>query len=791
MFNYGIRDVKGIESSMVLKDVRINGNVCGGFAEITIIQKFENKGNEYIDGLYMFPIPENAVISGFEADFGGKSIRAAVDDKEKAMKVYSNAVERGETTFMLEEVKSHKFQIGIGRIMPGETVDIKLSYIDELKYLDDSFILSIPAVSKPRQADDKTYKKILRKTAKKIKGSSVDYSVRMNIIVESMCNMEFDSPSHYIGVERDGENIAKITLDPQYEYEDDDFILVMKEMEDEEASGMIYEYNEGEEHNGIIYLRLLPKLDEYHEERNENYIFLIDVSDTMAGNKIEEAKAALQLCIRNLSQGDAFNIVAMGEKLKFFSEQGKSQFDADTLRSATKWINDLQIESDADIFGAIKFSLEKAGDGNIILIFTDDEVEEEDEVLKYAESNIGNNRIFTFGIDSSVNSYFLNKLASDSYGKAEFIFPGQRMEDVVLRQFTRIENPQVDDLKIHWGNLKIDCTYPRSIDYMYDREPFEIFARFGGDVQGEIKLTGKVGDKDYVQVVDLDNFYTEENANLVEKVWARKRIRSIEMSMLRERGETREAMREKVVELSKRHNLLSLHTSFLLIEEREEKVLGMCLKNIIPLKVKEVNLSNDIVNDIRVNEDHEAGFIFKAHQERKNDTEYLDKNYPRERILRIIAKNQFADGSFVDYEDRSVKDKLETTLMALLAFAYGDEDVTIYLNQLNKSMEFVLNAVEANNELKDEKIRELLGISLKASMNREVIKSKNIQRARDAIESCCSEVRDLNSNELLVRKIASLFNISSNGKEINEELVIGDENTSIFNLAKLAILQNL
>ncbi len=143
---YGIKEIKGNNECITLKKASINGNVCGSYAEISIHQVYENSGENDIEGVYVFPIPKTAIISGFEAEIGGRTLRAIVEEKEKAFKVYENSKLRGDNTFLLEEFKSQQFKISIGKIIKGETVSIKLSYIDELEYKDNTYKLVIPAL---------------------------------------------------------------------------------------------------------------------------------------------------------------------------------------------------------------------------------------------------------------------------------------------------------------------------------------------------------------------------------------------------------------------------------------------------------------------------------------------------------------------------------------------------------------------------------------------------------------------------------------------------------------------
>ncbi|WP_411679348.1 VIT and vWA domain-containing protein [Clostridium thailandense] len=806
---YGIKEIKGNNDCITLKKASINGNVCGSYAEISIHQVYENSGENDIEGVYVFPIPKTAIISGFEAEIGGRTLRAIVEEKEKAFKVYENAKLRGDNTFLLEEFKSQQFKISIGKIIKGEAVSIKLSYIDELEYKDNTYKLVVPALFD----SEKTLHSRLNMMKNNILNKSniselAELDFKTNILVESLCRLDFNSLYHKVSVERDGDNIAKVTLNENYNSMEKDFVLLMKEQERLEADGMVYEYKENDQDKGIVYIRMFPKLDEYEEEIEENYVFLLDISDTMKGEKLEQAKNALQLCIRNLSQGDKFDIVAIGEQLRYFSEEEMADFNADTLRSASEWIDNLEIENDADIFGAIKYALENEGGHNTILIFTDDQVEEEEEILSYVREHLEDNRIFAFGVDSETNNYFLNKLAHESFGKAEFINKGERIEDIVLRQFKRIQSPEIDDVNIDWGNLKIESTYPRTIEYMYNREPLSIFANVVGEVSGEVTISGKVGNKDYVQKINLDNFNTEENANLLKKVWARKRIKSIVLNMMRERGQVRESMKKKVIELSKNNGIISRETTFIFMELREEPVLGIQLRNIAPIKVNEGSFTDEI-GEVHIEDTDTVGFFYKTNNKhfydniiknKTDDNEYLDVRYPRQMLLRLIAKNQFVDGAFVDYEDSSIEDKIETTAMALLAFIIGEEDIDIYFNQLNKSVEFLNNkCVDVDINLND-KIIKMVVLALNRSLVKDILKDKNMQKSQYTIDYLHKILNEREGRKEILnsltehsfkRNVISLFNMSKNGNSIEEKIVISNERNSIFDMSKLAVLKGL
>jgi len=80
---------------------------------------------------------------------------------------------------------------------------------------------------------------------------------------------------------------------------DKDLEIVLEEQEKLETTGMIYNYPRDDK--GILYLRFIPELEREQSESGSNYIFLLDISQSMGGDKLMEGKNALQLCLRKLN----------------------------------------------------------------------------------------------------------------------------------------------------------------------------------------------------------------------------------------------------------------------------------------------------------------------------------------------------------------------------------------------------------------------------------------------------------------------------------------------------------
>ncbi|APC41449.1 VIT and vWA domain-containing protein [Clostridium estertheticum] len=724
-----INHKEGHKNNIILKEVNIKGNLCGEFAEYTIDHVYENKGSNDVEAIYTFPVPDGAVISGFEAVLGGRTIKGLIQDKEEANKIYENFKNNDNNTFLLEEFRDNIIRIVIGKIISNEVVQIKVSYIEELSYENRNLKLIIPTIITP----------INLSRENGIINKNDDYKFTLSLLVESLTKLEFKCSSHKLKVEYEENNLYKVTLDGQNQRMDEDLEIILEEQEKVETTGMIYEYPR--EDKGILYLRFIPEIEIDQITSGENYIFLLDISESMGGDKLTEGKNALQLCLRNLAVGDTFNIVAFGDKLHYFSKEIKVEFNEENLSTASKWIKELSAENGAAIFDAIKYALLDKDDKveNIIFLFTDDVVYDEKEILNFVEDNIKESRIFPFGINTSVNSYFINKLARISYGAAEVINPDERIEDIVLKQFNRIKNPIVTDIEIDWGKMKVETTFPRTIEYMYDKEPFSIFAKVNGEVGGVVILKGKVGKNRIQRVIFLNDLELEENVNLIEKMWYKKRIESLQHRVKYERGELQEAMNNKIVEISKKVGIICKETAFILYEEMEDPIVGIRIREILP--VKTTKRLESFYDDL--DEDSESTSFYYKDVSKQEDNHDKYENYNRNELLRLLASNQFASGAFGINAKDTLGNNIKYTIKTILAFMIGSGDIKIYKNQLNKSLEFLNKTLQnidinLNDELNLKK-QDYLSLLLvfKLSIKKDVALSfhkENIEKKIQEIE---------------------------------------------------------
>lgn len=794
MVKYGLADK---DNKLVkLNRLNVTGNICGEYIEYTISQDYRNTTNENIEGVYSFPAPTTSLITGIEINLGGRNLKAMIEDKGAVLRTLEESKEKGINTLTLEQKDDEFFTITVGNILPNEKVNLKISYMDQLTYEDDTLTLYIPSIVDP----------VYYVGNEEEEGEVEEVDFYLSLLIESFSKLEFKSPSHKIKVEREDDTLSKI-IATKAQTLDHDFILKLRELKPQAAAGMGYSYYEDEQEKAILMLKLFPTLPDIQVDYTTNYSFIIDTSISMKGFKLDESKNAVLIALRSLEEGDKFNVIAYNEEVYKFSSNGKVKFTKENLNAATEWIEGLTTQEGDSTFEAIKDAIREADEEeeSTIFLFTDDNVQDEDEVLDYVRTNVGDNRIFPIGMDTEVNSFFINKLAEVGNGRPEFIDEGERIDDIILRQFNRIHNPQLDVTEIDFGDMVIEKTYPGTITYLYDREPFTIFALVDGEIGGNIDIKGVVDDVDYTMHIDLDKLEIEESSNLIRKVWARKRIESLMEKARLVRGVEEEQIKEEILEISKEYSIISSETSFIMLETVEDPVMGIGLNKIVPMEMSETTMSN-LVRGYFLDE---AAYSFDVNiREKMASTGLTHKEakdaikYDRDNLLRVLAKNQQADGSFLNLGEEELEDILETTLRGLLAFLVGSETTSFYLNNVSKALRFVINTLSNEERLITERNYMLLRIAYDLAEKKNLVK----ERIRDVQKSLVSKVSDLKYKESLeevsdlvtsaspVQKkfiTAGTLNISKSYVENAEEIFERDIKSNISNIANIAIAKAL
>lgn len=542
-----------LAESLTLNGANITGDVLGRFGIYTVKQNYENTSGKTLEVFYTFPLSRTASVYDFTAKIGDKVIRGIVKEKSQAKKAYQHAIVRGDSAYLLEREAQNIFKVTLGKIAKDEKAEIILSYIDVHDITDNTIEVRIPTVIAPRYNDPITSRQVYRNNL----GYKADITVNIDKVLKIS---DIYSPSHSVKIENNTVTALNIKLNK-------DYILYIKLKNEMISGGYVYKT----ENESYAFLQFLPEFSQPDKHVPQKFIFLVDCSGSMKGVKIDKTKTALKKCLLQLRQNDEFAVIRFGTH---FDKVNKfTQVSEQNIKNATDSINTFSANyGGTEIWPPIKHALKKFKGKKTLVLLTDGQVGKAYCITEWIRRNIGENRLFVFGIDSAVNYADLTSFAKAGRGKAEFFTPDEYLDSKIARQFSRINGYECAAASLNCRRNKTDDVLT-SEEVLFNHEYWCAMIK-ASELTDNISLICKTHDKTVSYVMSLSDLHPTKIA--LDKIYAKQKTDKIEEYIERNKyNEDVSGYTEQIVDISVRYNIDSKYTSFLAINERENKLYGV------------------------------------------------------------------------------------------------------------------------------------------------------------------------------------------------------------------------
>ena len=440
-----IDEKKDDVSSLPLEHTRVDGQITGPVAVVTVEQRFSNPFKEVIELEYLFPLPEKAAVVDYIIHIGERTIRAKIEEKETARRTYQQAVEQGKRASLLEQRRPNLFSIEIGNVQPGEAIVTQLVYEDRLSYSDGAYEFIFPMGITPKYHDASVSPAEAQSVERPFEADNGSVApVEIQLSVDAGVTLQSpECPTHDdTTLTTTGEDTftAKLKSIPNK-----DFRLSWQVSTDELRTASWGSHSE--DADTYLITLLPPRLRDDFEVAPREFIFVLDRSGSMRGHRgkgpIDQAVNALRACIRALDTSDTFTIQAFDNKIEWFAERPQAVTQAN-VDAADKWLDGIDARGGTEIVGAIQSALAIADDKSrtrYVVFLTDGAVSAEDRALQQVTQKRRGARIFTFGIGSSVNRALLVKMAELGRGASEFLTIDEDIEGALIRFQDRVSYP--------------------------------------------------------------------------------------------------------------------------------------------------------------------------------------------------------------------------------------------------------------------------------------------------------------------------------------------------------------
>ncbi|MFQ5605800.1 MAG: VIT domain-containing protein [bacterium] len=545
-----------VNTRIDLKSVNAEVTLENGLGNIRLEQSFHNPANRPLEGEYVFSLPGDAEIHDFHLYINGRKTQGEILDSKEARSVYEDIVRKTRDPALLEYSGYRLFKARVFPIAANSERKIELSYAQVISYSSGTYRFAIPI----RQSGQ---------------GSIEKY--HLTIYLETNAPLaNIYSPSHEIEIQRVGKKQAQITLEASHLQADKDFLLYYT-LADQEVNGAVLSFRPRTDRDGYFVFFAEPTFESANRKSvAKDIVFVVDASGSMAGEKMEQAKAALRYCVNSLKPQDRFDIIRFSSGIESF--QGKlNAAGKEQIQNALYFIDNLSAAGGTNIEGALQNALRLKTQSDqrptSILFLTDGlPTEGETDIVRILQ-NIKHEqkefvRIFAFGVGYDVNTYLLDKLSSDSHGSANYVKPGENIEKEVSAFFAKNSSPVLTDPELDFGNLNVYDLYPQKLPDIFQGQRLAVFGRYRATGQVDIKLSGQQNKKLRQFSYPASFANREMEQDFIAKLWANRKVAHL-LAQIRFNGENPELV-EAVRKLGLEYGIVTPYTSYLVTEQERE-----------------------------------------------------------------------------------------------------------------------------------------------------------------------------------------------------------------------------
>jgi Ca-activated chloride channel family protein len=572
-------DEPAIAAPLVATDIRVA--VVGIVARTTLTQRFVNPSAAWREGVYLFPLPENAAVDHLRVEAGGRVIEGQVQERAAAKKRYDDAKRSGRQAGLVEQERPNLFTTSVALLPPRGEVVVTIELQQTLAWDDGTVRFRFPLAVTPRYvpggalAAAEPASDTMPDTVSDTASSGVDDAERIAapfMLDEALAPVTFamtldagfplssvESASHAIRVERGDDGRAEVALADDVVPADRDLQLAWTPAVGAEPAAAVFsERRDGRTH--VLVMVLPPSVDAGGPALPREATFVVDTSGSMSGVSIVQAKEATLFALSRLKPGDRFNVIE-------FNSRTRSLFpapvpvDATTLDAARAFVGALKADGGTEMRPALVAALApeaQPGYARQVFFLTDGAVGNEHELVKLIRARLGDRRLYTIAIGPAPNAWFIRQAAKVGRGTATFIGDVRHVRERMTTLFARLERPALTDLAITWPAGAE--AYPQQLPDLYAGEPIVASATFVGDAT-TLSIVGRRGRSAWGALVAPG---AGTPADGIGKLWARERIAALSDAMIE--GAPEDEVKPLIVATALEHHLVSRYTSLVAVD---------------------------------------------------------------------------------------------------------------------------------------------------------------------------------------------------------------------------------
>jgi Ca-activated chloride channel homolog len=546
---------------LTLVSQQVDVEIVDQVATTTLVQVFRNDGPSPVAGTYLLPLNERASVMEYAFWVGGRRVVSSVQAKADAEATFDGASKRGEDASILAHRDPDTFTARFTSLDPGETRRFEVVYGELLPYEAGTVRYSHPldyaTMGLPEVEDVRVRVNVADgKPITAMTSSTWDIDVS-----ETATGMLAEA--RLVGA------VPEADFELAYTLTSSDFGLTFRTYADGDDEG--------------FFVAMVAPQEETTDQQivRKDVAFVFDVSGSMDGPKIDQARSALKACLNLMNPGDGAYVVAFNDGLNPWRGRVE-ELDSKSRADAVAFVDGLKAGGGTNIQDAVLATLDmlQGSDRPTALVFLTDGLGNrpvEETLDKVVAANTGT-RIFSFGVGNDVNQPFLERLGRENRGSYNSIRGNVAIDEVVADFYSSISRPVLTDLRMDMGEVVANRSYPSVLPDVYKGQRLVITGRYRGAGPQTMTVSGRIAGEERTLELPVDFPVEATEDRWVARLWAKRRAEHL-LADVRMYGETPEA-KDEIVALSTEYRFATPYTS--LVAHADPRVASLTPARVKP-----------------------------------------------------------------------------------------------------------------------------------------------------------------------------------------------------------------
>lgn len=581
------------EQPLPLTSVRVRAAIVGDRCRTEIDQRFTNSLDATLEAVHIFPLPEDGAVVALSLEAGDVTVRAECRERDAAELAFAAARQAGHRAALLTAERADVHTLRVTNLPPRTDVTVRIVVVERLVTIDGRTRWRFPTVIAPRYLpgaptgsggpgvlpdtdrvpDASHLQPPLRLSGGTRLDLAVDIAGPVTSLASSLHAVRVDIDPHgggdlaehaagssvaaahgttAVGSGAGGRAPAHVRVAPSFAATlDRDFVLAFSTAEPEVTTTRAW--TDG----AFTVVTVAPPADRTPPTLPRDAVFVIDVSGSMTGVKIDAARRALSTALHGLVPGDRFQLIAFNNRVQAL-HAGFVDYTQATLDAADAWIRRLNATGGTEMLPPIHAALAgetPAGRLRTVLFITDGQVWNDAELVSAVAERRNRAVFFTMGIDTAVNAPLLRRLARIGGGTCTLMTPHDDIEGAAAGLESRFGSPVATDVVVE--GVAPDALAADVAPRLFAGHPASVL--FEG-APAALRVTARTADGEAAWTA------TPVRVDFpLAALWARDRVAVLEDRWALQPADA-ESVRSSIVRIALAHGIASRFTAFVAVD---------------------------------------------------------------------------------------------------------------------------------------------------------------------------------------------------------------------------------